>query len=782
MAALKVISPGAPGIALDHDDVAVLLTDDAQLAPKASKVILNAFNEHPEAVALYWDVMIDGQRQARPAWSPTRVQSEPGATLPLAIRTSWTDFDISTDSLELERRLALSGDLVLHIPAVLTRHSETLRAEGAADSADLRYEPGPRPGTRRLRPSAEGQSSTSVIIPSAGCVRPGADASMLSRCLGTLTQLEPQPREVIVVVGDEFQGDPPGSVADLPILVQYRGPGPFHFSSAINCGLSASSGELVLLLNDDTEAEGPDWLGRMAAHLHDPSIGAVGAALLYPDRTVQHAGVVVDGAHPYHPFWNYSLADTAPFGGDVARDVIAVTGACLLARRRDLLAIGGMSPDFPISFGDIDLCLRLRQTGQSIVVEPAAVLLHHESASRERVIAPWEWDRFKGRWGSIEDPWYHPAYWRPNTPDQMNRNADHLPPVDADGSWPARTPKIPIDSSPVPTRMNSSSGNELNRIQHEIQVEAEIRRRHDPEIAQLESEITDIWNEIVPSEAVSSDGRLLPSEDTPFAFDANPPLGNRPIGRHIKRVIRKAVRWTLHHIAAQVTHLSQLIDRRLNKFADHTHYQDRLLHYQQSQISQLTRSLTMPIDNHYLVRSDFLTLPADPSLAVISRIVEYVLPGPCLVLSGGHGSIVKRICDSGGTAYGVEPDKESVLTAMKDEIDVRLDDIISHMANIRRERFDTIVLANALEIFPVGSLVDVIVEARRLLGTHGRIIVAVADPNERSDIESELRNGLGISPTTWQYLLKQAGFDTQMYEVSDSRINQLVVASFGNPQ
>ena len=117
---------------------------------------------------------------------------------------------------------------------------------------------------------------------------------MLKRCLETLALLEPKPTEVIVVVGDEFQGEPPQQVNGLSVRVIYRGPGLFDFSLAVNCGVLACRGDLVLILNDDIEAESSDWLGRMAAHLDDPTIGAVGATLLYPDRSIQHIGIEFD--------------------------------------------------------------------------------------------------------------------------------------------------------------------------------------------------------------------------------------------------------------------------------------------------------------------------------------------------------------------------------------------------------------------------------------------------------------------------------------------------------
>ena len=281
-------------------------------------------------------------------------------------------------------------------------------------AADPRFEPGPRPGTRRRKPSTQGQARTSIIIPSAGFAQPGAETTMLDRCLETLLLLDPPPLEVIVVVGDEFQGEFPRPMDCFPLRVLNRGPGDFDFSKAVNSGLLASQGELALMLNDDIEAITSDWLGRMAAHLEDPTIGAVGATLLYPDRTIQHIGVVIEDAHPIHSFRGCQLSDTASHGADVARDVISVTGACLLARRRDLLAVGAMSPVFPASYGDIDLCLRLLRTGLRVVVEPAATLIHHESASREPVIEPWEWERFIYRWGEMTDPWHHLGDHRPD--------------------------------------------------------------------------------------------------------------------------------------------------------------------------------------------------------------------------------------------------------------------------------------------------------------------------------------------------------------------------------
>jgi GT2 family glycosyltransferase len=236
---------------------------------------------------------------------------------------------------------------------------------------------------------------------------------------------------VIVVIGDECTG--PLEFADPRVSVVRRAPGPFNFSAAVNTGILRATTELVLLLNDDvsahnTDARGPVWYDQMAVHFRDPSVGIVGALLHYPNGSIQHAGIVLDDAHPLHSFVGFALEDLGRQHADVARDVVAVTGACMLVRRSDALAVGGFSTVFPLSFNDIDFCLKLRRMNRRVVFEPAAALTHHESASREAIIESHEWDRYIGRWGHVRDPWYHPGHARPDDPHQLTRNADHIDP------------------------------------------------------------------------------------------------------------------------------------------------------------------------------------------------------------------------------------------------------------------------------------------------------------------------------------------------------------------
>ena len=101
-----------------------------------------------------------------------------------------------------------------------------------------------------------------------------------------------------------------------------------------------------------------------------------------------------------------------------------------MSRRSLLLALGAMSTHFPLSFNDVDLCLKIRRSGHRVIVEPAATLVHRESFSRVARIFDWEWDRWIDRWGEVTDPWYHPGYRRPDDPENLRLNADHLEPAE----------------------------------------------------------------------------------------------------------------------------------------------------------------------------------------------------------------------------------------------------------------------------------------------------------------------------------------------------------------
>jgi GT2 family glycosyltransferase len=161
-------------------------------------------------------------------------------------------------------------------------------------------------------------------------------------------------------------------------------PGSFNFSRLCNLGARRARGDSVLFLNNDTEVLTPDWLEHLLLLEGHPEVGIVGATLLYPDRTIQHAGIV---PRPDGRWVHIHRGRPETYAGEQdelrhVRTVPAVTGACLLMRREQFLGLGGFDERLPVTFGDVDLCCRARREGLLVVVTPHARLLHFESLSR----------------------------------------------------------------------------------------------------------------------------------------------------------------------------------------------------------------------------------------------------------------------------------------------------------------------------------------------------------------------------------------------------------------
>ena len=449
-----VCSPTDGSLCDQHcEGVAINLSTTGQLSEIAETAILDALVQRLDADAVYGDIEVGGTIRFRSAFSPTRLLGEPNACLPLAVRCRTLDqLGSRIVDADLPLRLAESESVVLHIPAVLSRHSrEPLGADITAINAHLTkigiaasVVTDDRPDRFRLTPAPNQQAPVSIIIPTAGKALDEGHGGELAveRCLASIATTGHPDLEVILVVGEEYRGNPEQIAnAALPIRLERRPPGPFNFSAACNQGILAASNELVLVLNDDTEVD-PGAIAAMAVHFGDRTIGGVGALLRYPDGTIQHAGMVIDDAHPLHPFVGWTHDATQRFGGTVARDVIAVTGACFMSRRSLLLSLGAFSSHFPWSFNDVDLCLKIRRSGYRVIVEPHASLEHRESFTREPLILEWEWDRWIDRWGEVLDPWYHPSYHRPDDPERLHLNADHLEPLEPSDNLEPRDTSI----------------------------------------------------------------------------------------------------------------------------------------------------------------------------------------------------------------------------------------------------------------------------------------------------------------------------------------------------
>lgn len=276
------------------------------------------------------------------------------------------------------------------------------------------------PGVPRLRwPIPTQPPLVTIIIPT----RDGT--ALMEACLEGLLRRTDYPALEILVCDNDSQ-DPRllarfAEWARDPRFRVLPCPGPFNYSAINNRAAREAKGEVLLLLNNDTEIRHPDWLREMVSHAIRPQIGAVGARLLFPNGRLQHAGTVLGlGGIAGHDMLLTSGRSPGPQDLlHVTRRVSAVTAACLAVRREAFLAMGGFDETgLRVAYNDVDLCLRLRASGLHNLVTPHAVLTHKESATRGDDMSPthrarWEEERvtMRTRWGEalVSDPYYSPC-------------------------------------------------------------------------------------------------------------------------------------------------------------------------------------------------------------------------------------------------------------------------------------------------------------------------------------------------------------------------------------
>lgn len=172
---------------------------------------------------------------------------------------------------------------------------------------------------------------------------------------------------------------------------------PFNYSKLNNYGVQQAQGDYLLFLNNDTEVLNSDWLTAMVEQVQRPQIGAVGARLLYPDGTLQHAGVVAGiGGVAGHSHKHYPGDHNGYFSQiQSINNYAAVTAACLMCRRDVFAEVGGFEEDLAIAFNDIDFCFKILEKGYRNVYLPHVVLYHYESKSRGYEDTPQKQARFQ---------------------------------------------------------------------------------------------------------------------------------------------------------------------------------------------------------------------------------------------------------------------------------------------------------------------------------------------------------------------------------------------------
>ncbi len=442
---------------LDHDDL---------LAPHALTKVVELLNQHPEADFIYSDEdKVDEQNIHKdpffkPDWCPdsflARMYTCHLGVYRRSLVTEVGNFRVGfegSQDYDLVLRITEKTENIFHIPDILyhwrihqqstaaTSEAKPYAANAAqkalAEAIERRGEPGTIttqsnfPGVYTVRYQIKEPKLVSIIIPTKDL------ADTLDVCLKSVfAKTTYDNYEVIVIDNGSVESKTSRCFASW----QQRQPErfkcydynvPFNYSQINNYAVSQAQGDYLLFLNNDTEVITPDWLEAMVEQAQRPSIGAVGSKLLYPDDTIQHAGVVLGiGGVAGHSHKHLHTSQPGYISQAVSiNNYSAVTAACLMCRREVFEKVGGFEEDLAIAFNDVDFCLKIASQGYRNIYLPHVVLYHYESKSRGYENTPTKQARFaqevkymRQKWHHIcdRDPCYNPNLSRSNEDYRLN--------------------------------------------------------------------------------------------------------------------------------------------------------------------------------------------------------------------------------------------------------------------------------------------------------------------------------------------------------------------------
>jgi glycosyltransferase involved in cell wall biosynthesis len=395
---------------LDHDD---------ELASTALFEVVKLLNTYPDADMIYTDedkIGVNGERHSpyfKPDWSPDLILSHM-YTCHLGIyRKEIVDqiggfrkgYEGSQD-YDLVLRFTELSERIHHLPKILY-HWRSIPESTASGSGAKNYthyagvraledtikrrgidgkvqEIDGYPNMYRIHYNLSEEPLVSIIIPTKD------GSGILDLCLESIVNKTNYSNYEIIIVDNGSKDEETFSVFEkwkqrlndnlkiIPLDI------PFNYSKINNVAVQASNGSLILLLNNDIEIISPNWLEEMVGYTLRPNTGAVGAKLYYPDRTIQHSGVIMGlGGVAGHAFRTCNEFDPGYFGMLLTnRNSSVVTAACLMVRKEVFNEVGGLEEDLSVAFNDVDFCLKLIDKGYYNVCLNNVSLYHHESKTR----------------------------------------------------------------------------------------------------------------------------------------------------------------------------------------------------------------------------------------------------------------------------------------------------------------------------------------------------------------------------------------------------------------
>lgn len=435
------------------EDYIVFLDHDDMLTPDALYECVQVLNHDRETEIIYTDedkISSDGKQYYQPHFKPDfNLELLRSANYmchlfvvsrPLFERVGYlrAEYEGSQDYDFILRCIEASGRIV-HIPKILYHwriHPDSVA--GNPDSKSYAYTAGKKailahyertgiradiefmsPGYYRSSYKVSEEPMISVIIPNKD------HKADLKRCIESIQNQKCWTNmEILVVENNSTEKEIFAYYKELERcydnirILRYEKE--FNYSAIQNFAAGRAKGDYLLLLNNDTYLADESGIRELAAYCMRPDVGIVGAKLLYPDDTIQHAGVVVGlGGVAGHAFLGAVKNDPGYFCRiTCTQDYSAVTAACMMVKKEVFEQAGGFDTGLQVAFNDTDFCLRVRELGYRIIYHPFSVWYHDESKTRGAEDTPEKVARFQReiaffqrRWGQFlerGDPAYNP--------------------------------------------------------------------------------------------------------------------------------------------------------------------------------------------------------------------------------------------------------------------------------------------------------------------------------------------------------------------------------------
>ena len=337
--------------------------------------------ENPEALLIYSDedeLSADGKREMpwfKPKFSPELLRhirylgpcvllQNPNDRLPFLVERLFAIKD--TEDFGVNIAETLPEHRVVHVKSILYHNTTRARWTAEPSSAvDLTGDEWPK---------------VSIIIPTKDSL------DLLEPCLASIERTRYADGRFEIIVVDNNSSDPDVlhflSAAETAGRIRLlRDREAFNYSRINNRAANLSDGEILVFLNNDTEVNHPNWLRLLVHYATQNDVGVVGTKLLYPDRTVQHGGVVlgIQGLAG-HAFIGCGEYDSGYQNlNNVTREISAVTGACLAMRKAVFQEVGGFDEALAVAFSDVLLCLDCMEGGYRNIFVGEPLMIHHES-------------------------------------------------------------------------------------------------------------------------------------------------------------------------------------------------------------------------------------------------------------------------------------------------------------------------------------------------------------------------------------------------------------------